>query len=67
MVLRIILIVLVFNCMAMAFIIASKRSRREKVAWSVILLAIPYALWVVYRMFQCREKKLGDFKEWESK
>ena len=64
---RIILIVLVLNCIAAIFIILSDCTRREKVAWSAILLAIPLALWAAYRMILGCQKKPGDFKEWESK
>ncbi|MBF0122969.1 MAG: hypothetical protein HQL21_06135 [Candidatus Omnitrophica bacterium] len=67
MALRIILIVLIINSIAVFFIILSNRTRREKVVWSTILLAIPLALWAIYRMLLGSRKGPGDLKEWESK
>ena len=67
MILRIVLVVLVLNFIAAPFIVLSNHSRQDKIVWISVLWALPLALWAAYRIFCGRQKKFGDFKEWESR
>jgi hypothetical protein len=66
MVLKILIAVLIINILLTLVILFSDRSRREKAAWSTILLAIPLAALAIYHLL-AKKDKTASLKDWESK